>query len=122
MPLSLSMLPVVATRVATSVSIPPIFSHTIQTLSTRGPTQRGGHMLKRLPVPQTCEDCGNTAYWSWELQPICYSHLRGMAEMNSDNESAVYDALISPVLLPAASDVVHAMIIHKSTSPMAICQ
>jgi hypothetical protein len=47
-----------------------------------------------------------------------------MADMNSDNETALAEALITPILLPDIArngDATYELIVHKSTSPIAIC-
>lgn len=79
-------------------------------------------MLERLLVAETCTctDCKNTAFWSWLLQPMCYSHLRGMADMNSDNETAVYLALVSPVVIgKSATEVI--LLIYPTTCVAPVC-
>jgi hypothetical protein len=55
-------------------------------------------MLKRLHIPLPCnfEDCSNMAYWRFNSSVMCHHHLCEMADMNSDNEEAVYLAIISP--------------------------
>jgi hypothetical protein len=77
-------------------------------------------MLERLLVVETCVSCKNAAFWAWCQQPMCYSHLRGMAEMNSDNEAAVYQALVFPVVTFPKSDEV-LLLIYPTTCVSAVC-
>jgi hypothetical protein len=77
-------------------------------------------MLERLLVAETCVSCKNTAFWAWCQRAMCYSHLRGMAEMNSDNEVAVSFALVFPVVRFLKCDEV-LLLIYPTTEISAVC-
>lgn len=78
-------------------------------------------MLKRLHIPLPCnfEDCSNMAYWRFNDSVMCHYHLTQMADMNSDNEVAVYEALVSP----GRADRVHETVlsVYGSTTIEALC-
>jgi hypothetical protein len=77
-------------------------------------------MLERLLVAETCVNCKNAAFWAWCQKPMCYSHLRGMARINSDNEVAVYFALVFPVVRFLKCDEV-LLWIYPTTELSAVC-
>lgn len=65
--------------------------------------------LERLPVPRQCgvgahvrdgeHQCRQQAYWAFDGCPLCHEDLINMAVISSDNEKALWPALIAPVVL-----------------------
>ena len=76
--------------------------------------------LAQLPHPSICQHCRNLAYWTVEHKPLCYLHLRVLADTGEDIAAILNDALISPELVSASTNEVRIRV-YTTTCMAPVC-